>query len=205
MLKVIDLHFKRSDKVILSNIGFSLNSGELLHVLGENGSGKTTLLRILTGLLIPEQGEICWEYENVSNRNLRYKAETLYISHLNGLKDDLSALENLQSSAQMRGDNNGKAEIKNALISTGVGHYMHTNIGILSQGQKRRVALAYLWLTKCKLWILDEPFVSLDANSIQAVLNRISKHIQNGGMVILTSHQEVSHPSILAKTLRLGF
>ncbi|MFZ3088831.1 MAG: cytochrome c biogenesis heme-transporting ATPase CcmA [Methylotenera sp.] len=203
MLAAQDLACIRGDRVLFRNVGFTLPPGGLLYVLGENGSGKSSLLRLLCGLLMPEAGSVSWCGEKVDQATESYQSNLLYIGHLNGLKDDLTAIENLQISARLAGCNADMPAALAALKAIGIERCANLPVRVLSQGQKRRVALARLWLTDSPLWILDEPFAALDTLSVEILASQLSQHLINGGMAILTTHQDVTISARSTQTLRL--
>jgi heme exporter protein A len=154
--------------------------------------------------LRPEEGAVLWHGENIKQDPEAYLSSLLYIGHLNGLKDDLTALENLFMSARLAGD---VAEVDKALAALeaiGLEHCANLPVRVLSQGQKRRVALARLWLTKSRLWVLDEPFSALDAASADVLVSHLGEHMSNGGMTIITTHQDVNIEAQSTQTLRLN-
>lgn len=208
MLTVQDLACLRGDRLLFKHIGFELHAGGLLYVLGENGSGKSSLLRLLCGLLMPEAGTVFWHGKNIKQDSEAYLSNLLYLGHLNGLKDDLTALENLQMSARLAGDDSShdlsKEKSMAALMAVGIARCANLPARVLSQGQKRRVALARLWLTESKLWILDEPFAALDVASVELLASRLQQHMANGGMTIVTTHQDVEIKAQSIQTLRLS-
>jgi heme exporter protein A len=204
MLTVHDLACVRGDRLLFKNLNFALNAGGLLYVLGDNGSGKSSLLKLLCGLLSPEAGDVMWCEQNISHQPEVYQSNLTYIGHLNGLKDDLSALENLSFISGIAGMNVTKNEVLVALKAIGIERCAHIAVGQLSQGQKRRVALARLWLTTSPLWILDEPFAALDAAAITILATRLTKHLADGGMAVMTSHQEIAINAMSTQSLRLG-
>lgn len=193
----------RGDRLLFKNVGFELKAGSLLYVLGENGSGKSSLLRLLCGLLTPEDGAILWGGKKIKQDAENYLSNLTYIGHLNGLKDDLTALENLQISARLAGNSVIESKALAALAAIGIERCANLPVRVLSQGQKRRVALARLWLTESQLWILDEPFAALDTTSVNVLASRLSEHMSNGGMTIITTHQDVSINAQSIQTLRL--
>lgn len=204
MLAVQNLACVRGDRSLFQSIAFELDAGGLLYVLGENGSGKTSLLRLLCGFLRPEEGAVFWHGDNIKQDLENYRASLLYIGHLNGLKDDLTALENLLMSARLAGDEVDTESALAALAAIGLKHCENLPVRVLSQGQKRRVALARLWLTARELWILDEPFSALDAASVDLLAARLSQHMADGGMTIITTHQHVAIDAQHTQTLRLN-
>ncbi len=204
MLKAQGLACLRGDRLLFKDLSFALEAGGLLTVLGENGSGKSSLLRLLCGLLTPEQGEILWAGKPIKAHAEQYLPNLKYVGHLNGLKDDLSALENLQMSASLTGQDVSATSALAALTAIGIARCAHLPVRVLSQGQKRRVALAALWLSPSPLWILDEPFAALDAAATEVLAARIGEHLAAGGMTILTSHQDVAIKAKAAHTVSLS-
>jgi len=191
MLKAQGLACVRGDRLLFKDLSFAIDAGSLLYVLGENGSGKSSLLRMLCGLLLPEKGEVLWADKPIKANAEQYLANLKYLGHLNGLKDDLSALENLQMGARLSGQEVTEASALAALNAIGIARCAHLPARVLSQGQKRRVALAALWLSASPLWILDEPFAALDVQATEVLAARIGEHLAGGGMAIITSHQDV--------------
>lgn len=204
MLTAQGLACLRGDRLLFKNIAFELSAGGLMYVLGENGSGKSSLLRLLCGLLTPEVGAVFWNDKPINQDAEIYQADLSYLGHLNGLKDDLTALENLQFGARLAGNVVGNEAALKALAAIGVARCANLPVGVLSQGQKRRVALARLWLTQSRLWILDEPFAALDAASVDVLAAQLSAHMANGGMTIITTHQDVVIQAQSTQTLRLS-
>ena len=204
MLTAQGLACLRGDRLLFKNVGFELSAGGLMYVLGENGSGKSSLLRLLCGLLTPEEGAVFWNGQAIGQDAELYQADLTYIGHLNGLKDDLTALENLQFGARLAGNVVDNVAALKALTAIGVARCANLPVGVLSQGQKRRVALARLWLTQSKLWILDEPFAALDIASVEVLAAQLSAHMVNGGMTIITTHQDVAIQAQSTQTLRLS-
>ena len=204
MLMAQDLACLRGDRLLFKNVGFELNAGGLLYVLGENGSGKSSLLRMLCGLLMPESGAVFWDKKTIKEEAESYLSNLTYIGHLNGLKDDLTALENLYMSARSAGYEVTEAKALAALRAIDIERCANLPARVLSQGQKRRVTLARLWLTEAKLWILDEPFAALDVASVEVLAKRLGEHLLNGGMAILTTHQDVAVKAQSTQTLRLS-
>lgn len=203
-LETRDLAISRGDRTLFSDLNLTLEPGQLLLVEGPNGSGKTTLLRAICGLLLPGAGEIHWDGQNVRRLREEYTRQVLYLGHLNGIKNDLSGIENLRISATLDGDAVGEAEVWGALERIGLAGFEDLPTKVLSQGQKRRVALARLLLSSASLWVLDEPFVALDVKAVALLQSIIAEHVERGGMVILTTHQEVALDAERLRRLRLG-
>jgi len=205
MLSVSSLECVRGDRCLFREIDFSLQAGELLHLHGHNGSGKTTLLRTLSGLVMPADGKILWDGEPVAELGEDYTRHVVYIGHKNAIKDDLTGLENLMISSLLDGYPVAEKQAWDALGEIGLRGFEDLPTKVLSQGQKRRVALSRLLVTRASLWILDEPFVALDKAAVELLQKVISKHIADGGMAILTTHQDVALTTGTVKQLALGW
>lgn len=162
-----------------------------MHVRGSNGSGKTSLLRILCGLLEPSDGKVCWGGGDIRKLREDYTRHVTYLGHLNGIKGDLTGIENLTIDGRLHGQEIDDDLAMDVLGKMGLRGREDLPTKVLSQGQKRRVALSRLLLAKTKLWILDEPFVALDVKAVNLLLTFIRQHLESGGMVIFTTHQEV--------------
>ncbi|MDH5324604.1 MAG: cytochrome c biogenesis heme-transporting ATPase CcmA [Gammaproteobacteria bacterium] len=191
MLEVKNLQCVRGDHCLFTGLNFSLDTGELIHLRGSNGSGKTSLLRTICGLMVPADGEVLWNGESIARLRDEFFQHLLYFGHLGGIKGELSATENLQLAFQLAGANKNQKQIETALADLGLAGREDLPTKVLSQGQKRRVALARLLLTDAVLWVLDEPFTALDVAAVEFLKQLIVRHVESGGMVILTTHQEV--------------
>lgn len=190
-LIVSDLQCTRGNRQLFSELNFQLSPKQLLFLEGKNGSGKTTLIRTLCGLFIADKGNILWQNQPIEEHLEVYRKSLFYLGHLNAIKGDLSALENLRFNHLMSGQKNNDDDLLDALERIGLFGYEDFPTRELSQGQKRRVALARLIVNKSPLWILDEPFVALDVAAVELLQQIISQHIEVGGMAILTTHQAV--------------
>ncbi|WP_295400855.1 cytochrome c biogenesis heme-transporting ATPase CcmA [uncultured Thiocystis sp.] len=204
MLEVTKLECRRGDRRLFSDLDFALGAGTLLHVRGRNGSGKTTLLRTLCGLFTPDAGEIRWQGESIRRLGEDYRRDLLYFGHLNGIKGDLTGIENLAVAATLDGDDVHRPAIWEALERIGLAGFEDLPTRMLSQGQKKRVALARLILTRSRLWVLDEPFTALDVDAVTLLQSLISTHVDAGGLAVLTTHQEVPLTSGQVERLDLG-
>lgn len=191
MLEVRDLEVMRGDHRLFSNLGFSLQEGELLRLRGSNGSGKTSLLRAVCGLLEPSEGEVLWKGENIRSQRDEYNNALTYLGHHNGIKAELTGFENLRLNSTLSGNNVSEDQIYDALGEIGLAGREDLPTQVLSQGQKRRVALARLLISEADLWILDEPFTALDVGAVAMLSQLIERHLQKGRMVMFTTHQEV--------------
>jgi heme exporter protein A len=192
MFSVSNLSCSKGDKRLFSGVSFTLQPGQWLHLEGDNGVGKTSLLRLACGLSALEDGEITWNNQAVSKDPQTFRANLAYLGHQLALKDDLSPLENLQTDAAIVGRQLTVSDAKQALAQMGLRGRENLPVRVLSQGQKRRTALARLLVSSAKLWVLDEPFVALDTMAQNALSEVINAHLAKQGMVLLTSHQAVS-------------
>lgn len=205
MLELIDLSCQRGERRLFRNLNLSIAPGQLVAVTGENGSGKTSLLRMLCGLLPPEDGAIRWEGESIATLGDAYSGRLLYLGHLNGLKDDLTPLENLRFSARLSGAPVSDVDCRGALEAVGLtGTVLRLPAGVLSQGQKRRAALARLWLSSRPLWILDEPFAALDDQATRALTSRLESHVRGGGIVVAATHQDIGVAPHMLRQVRVA-
>lgn len=191
MLSATRLECRRGDRRLFSNLSFELKASDCLMVQGDNGSGKTSLLRMVVGLTPPARGAICWSGQPVNYVNDAYRRELLYIGHQPGLKEELSVTENLKFETMLAGELVGSGAVHDALHQVGLKDKTHLRVHALSQGQKRRLNLARLVLQKRTLWVLDEPLTALDTRARQWVTDTIDRHLQDGGMAVLTTHQDM--------------
>jgi len=203
-LEAVQLACVRGDRHLFEGLSFTLAEGELLHVTGPNGAGKTTLLRLLCGLVRPENGEVRWDGRPVRELGDDYRRKIAYLGHLNAIKDDLTARENLRYGAALAGADLGEARMDDALARMGLSRLDGVPVQVLSQGQKRRTALARMLVSDCPLWVLDEPFTALDKAAVAILRDAVADHVAGGGMAVLTTHQEVGLDAARTKTLGLG-
>ena len=194
MLETMALACERGGQRLFSDLAFSLAPGGLLRVRGANGSGKTTLLRTLAGLTRPAAGSVHWR-----------GGDMLFLGHAPAVKDELTVAENLIFASQLSGLKLSEADVTSSLEQLGIARLAGLPAGHLSQGQRRRVALARLALPKAALlWLLDEPFAALDDEAIGRVSALCAAHLVSGGMLVLTSHQDVPIAASAVKTIELG-
>ncbi len=191
MLSVSNLSCVRADQTLFRGVGFELAPGECLHLEGGNGVGKTSLLRILAGFSPAAQGQVRWQGQVLGSSACRLGQDLLYLGHQLALKEELNAVENLQAGAAIAGMPVARDRALAALQRLGLGSRAALPVRVLSQGQKRRVALARLVLQTQPLWLLDEPFVALDGPAQSLVAGFMDAHLARGGMVLFTSHQPV--------------
>ncbi|SFV17451.1 cytochrome c biogenesis heme-transporting ATPase CcmA [Pseudoduganella namucuonensis] len=180
----------RGGRRLFGGVDFTLGAGEALWIRGGNGSGKTSLMRLLCGLATPSEGEVRWCGEPVRRLREDYHRELLYCGHAAAVKDDLTAWENVAMASTLAGNACDKRTALRALELAGLGHAAALPARVLSQGQRRRVALARLHVAPLpSLLLLDEPFTALDTAAVEALSERIAEHLRQGGMAVYTTHQ----------------
>jgi heme exporter protein A len=191
-LQSFQLACTRGERNLFANVNFEIQAGDAMRIVGTNGSGKTSLLRLLCGLASPAEGEVRWNGRNVRSVREEFCGDLIYLGHANGVKDDLAAWENLVVAATLSGYPVSREQAWEALDALGLGEVGLLPTRSLSQGQRKRVALARLWMkSKTKLWILDEPFTALDRGAVEQLCGVLSKHLASGGMLVFTTHQEI--------------
>ena len=203
-LEIRDLACERGGKTLFEGLNLSVSPGQSLHLQGDNGSGKTSLLRLLCGLVAPLVGQVLWAGQPTTQAREDFLRDMLYLGHALALKEGLSALENLHFAAALSGQPWVPDAAVQALHQRGLRGREHLPLQILSQGQKRRVALARLGLSPARLWLLDEPFVALDSAACGVLQGLMQTHVARGGMVVFTSHQAVNLASGDNRSHRLG-
>ena len=197
-LIVADLTCQRGYNELFSNLSFELNSGEILKISGANGSGKTSLLKILAGLNSAESGKLSVNNKMVGSYD--YQSDIFYLGHLPALSPELHCKENLDYLTQLNNRGSDQA-LGEALTIVGLNNFEYEYAANLSAGQKRRVVLSALFITQCKIWLLDEPFTALDADGINVIEAQIAKHCDDGGICVLTTHQKCNLPKLRTITL----
>jgi heme exporter protein A len=203
VLSAHDLKCVKGSTELFSNIHFELRSGEALVVEGSNGSGKTSLLRILCGYNYPAEGEITWNDLSIDGHE-SYQQQISYIGHASGVKLDLTVLENLVFAQRLVGTDRQESEIKEIIREVGLFKQRNILTRKLSAGQKRRVALARLQLEERQLWILDEPLTALDKAFVIEFESVLKNHLDNNGMLVVTTHRELVLPEAQLKRINLS-
>ena len=198
-----DLACTRGNRLLFSSLSLMVKPGQLLRVRGANGAGKTSLLRMSCGLLLPTSGQVLWCGKPLTSQREKFGQDLMYLGHAAALKDELSPLENLLDSCALGGRRHEVSAALAALQSAGLRGHERTPARGLSQGQRRRSALARLALSQsAPLWILDEPFNALDIAASSWLTCLIEAHLKNAGIVVLTSHQDM--PIVAANHLDLA-
>ena len=194
----------KGGRKLFQNVNCKLEAGRWLYVAGANGVGKTSLLRMLCGLTPIEFGDIHWNGESICKQSDSYRQDLFYLGHLNALQESMTVNENIVFSAALGGFSVDPDAIPELLVRFGVGGRGSQLVRHLSQGQKRRVALSRLALSPARLWVLDEPFVAMDESGIRMLAALLAKHLDNGGLAVVTSHQTVDIGGIPAQLLDLS-
>ncbi len=179
---------ERHDRLLFENISFSVAPGEILHIMGANGVGKTSLLRLLTGLVVPSSGAVLWHGHSIGEDLVRFRSQLFYIGHRFGLSSGLTVKENLSYLAALQ-VNRATIASEQALDKLQMLLYADEKVEHLSMGQRKRVAFAALLLASVNLWILDEPYVSLDHVGIELISCIFEDFVKMGGIIVITSHQ----------------
>ena len=201
-LRAQGLAGSRGESRLFRDVSFALESGEWIALRGPNGSGKTTLLRGVAGLMRLDAGELLLDGEPVARAPARWREALLYSGHQPGIKDDLSASENLRALLSLRGVAADDAGELSALEEAGLGKRRHLPARRLSAGQRRRIGLARLALDPASVWVLDEPLTALDRDG-EALFGRLlARHLERGGIALLATHHDLEAPG--ARELRLG-
>jgi heme exporter protein A len=203
MLRAERLAAQRGSVTLFANVGFALSPGEALIVTGSNGSGKTTLLRMLAGLTQPSSGQLWWRDAPVSAFDRSLRAAMLYIGHAAALKDEFTAEENLLSLASLHGTAPSRAGVRAALDEWSLGQQVDVPARVLSQGQRRRIALARMNLSRRRLWILDEPATALDAAGLATLAHRVNAHLAGRGIAVISTHQPLALEAGVVRALEL--
>lgn len=201
LLSADNIICERDDRLLFSGLSFELFAGDVLQLEGPNGAGKTTLLRILSGLFSGFEGRILWKGRCVSHSTSEFQQDLLYIGHKSSVKSTLTPLENLRFllGLQQRVE---ETELWQALEQMGLAGYEHVLCRNLSAGQKRRVALARLYLSKARVWVLDEIFTAIDKKGVAQLEALLIEKAKSGVAIVLTTHHELGVSGV--KQLQLG-
>ncbi len=188
----------RGGRVVFTGLGFDVGPGEALLLTGANGSGKSSLLRLLAGLARPSSGAIAWDGAAIADDPESHAARLHYVGHLDAVKPALTVAENLSLWTELRGG----GDVAAGLRRFGIENLADMPARLLSAGQRRRLALARIAASPAALWLLDEPTVALDRDSVAAVEAAIARHRADGGVVVLSSNVDVGVTAPIM--LRLG-
>ncbi|MEH6393520.1 cytochrome c biogenesis heme-transporting ATPase CcmA [Pseudoalteromonas sp.] len=191
MLHIKSVTCIKQDRCLFADLNFRLNSGQIMQLAGPNGAGKTSLLRIIAGFSAPDEGQVMWQGESIAKNYDEFARELLFIGHKTGVNNQLSAIENLRFWLQIQGYNTDQ-DLYSLLAKIGLVGLEDVPVRTLSAGQQRRVALIRLWLNDAKLWVLDEPFTALDKAGVAFLQQRFLTHLEQGGAILLTTHQDLT-------------
>jgi heme exporter protein A len=180
-----------------------LNPGDFLQLTGPNGSGKTSLLRILCGLMSQESGDVRWRGAPTRSLGEEYGRVITYLGHRNAVKEELNSIENLRIADGLAGAELSNAEAQTALARVGLAGRDHLPARFLSEGQRRRSAIARLLTRNSALWLLDEVLASLDNAAATLIETIIGEHLSAGGIAIVATHQELRVSASSLKRLEL--
>lgn len=203
LLEAQSLSCTRQDRVLFEQLSLQVKAGDLLQVAGKNGAGKSSLLRLLTGLAVPDEGQVHYAGQPLANVADDFAANLCFIGHTSGIHEQLTALENL---AFWRAAATVTQQDDLALLARlGLAGLEDIPCRMLSAGQQRRVSLARLWFTQGQLWILDEPFTALDQSAIAMLQQFFLQHLNRGGAIVLTTHQSLTLHYAAFNTLELAY
>lgn len=189
LLELRNLGCERDERLLFSGLNVQLFPSDVVQIGGPNGAGKTTLLRALAGISTDYLGQIRYAGQALPEAAWEFSGDSLYLGHLPGIKKALTPAENLE---WYKAQSGAAISIKDALAAVGLYGYEDTPCYQLSAGQLRRVALARLHLSRARIWILDEPFTAIDKLGVSQLEALIAQQSAKGGVVILTSHQDLS-------------
>lgn len=182
----------RGERRVFARIDFALDDGQALMLRGSNGSGKSSLLRLMAGLLLPDKGTVSWEGEPIERDVEAHNARLHYVGHQDAVKPSLTVADNLAFwSALSRGHARTDA-VQRALARFGLAPLCDIPARMLSAGQRRRLALARLLASPASLWLLDEPTIALDADSIAVLGEAIRAHLREGGLAVIATHGDLA-------------
>ena len=201
VLKAEQLFCERDDRVLFRELSFSARAGEVIQIKGSNGSGKTTLLRVICGLNDNYHGTLKWFNEPIEDNQDDFYSSLIYLGHQVGVNKVLTPVENLRWSVGLR-ENVTSESIYQALAEIGLRGFEDSQCFSLSAGQQQRVSLSKLLLGTAIIWILDEPFTTLDVDGVQLLEKLLGDHSRKGGVALVTTHHELSLPDL--KILELG-
>jgi heme exporter protein A len=197
LLQAASLAAFRGERLVFRDLDFAVATGEALLLTGPNGAGKSTLLRLLAGLLRPAAGQLTWDREDTLADLPAHATRVAYVGHHDAVKPGLTAAENLHFAARLSG-----ADVGEALDAVGLEDLADLPARMLSAGQKRRLALARLVLSRAPLWLLDEPTLGLDSASVERLGGMLGAHRAGGGLVVAATHLKLPVPE--AAELRLA-
>ncbi len=204
MFEAIDICYQRGGRRLFAGLSFKLGQGQALYIKGENGAGKSSLLKLLTGVSQADQGDVLWQGKSIRHDEYAFHSNLLFIGHKSGLNIHLNALENLAWYQRIDNLEIEQEHCKDIFKALGLYGFEDIPVGKLSAGQQRRIALCRLLFSKKRLWVLDEPLVSLDQSGVQLFQSILQNHLMQGGMLVFTSHQELMIEDASLQSIDLG-
>jgi len=193
----------REERMLFDSLSLNICPGDIVQIEGANGSGKTSLLRILAGLSLPYEGDVHFQGQSITQVREQFHQNLLFLGHLPGVKGEMSAQENLEFNLALHGLDRSCAE--ETLSEVNLLGFEDALASHLSAGQHRRIALAKLWQSRAPIWILDEPFTAIDKLGVKKLEQLFLRHADNGGCVILTTHQDLSFDDDRIKKITLTY
>ena len=191
-LAVRGLACARGGRLLFSGLGFEAGPGDVLQVRGANGSGKSSLLAMLCGLLPPRSGQVLWRQRTVAPGDTEYARDLAFLGHTGGLSSALTVRENLRYALALAGAAAAESECRRLLQALRLARDGDVPVGRLSQGQRRRAALARVVLSGRRLWLLDEPHAGLDAEGSAVLEEQLALHAHRGGVAVVTTHGDLA-------------
>ncbi len=198
-LECRELACLRGERLVFKGVSFALAAGEALRLTGPNGSGKSSLLRLLAGLARPEAGTIAWNGAPVGDDPDAHRARLLFLGHQDAVKPWLTVRENLAFWAALHGA--PEAGVAPALARMALAPQAELPARYLSQGQRRRLALARFAAIPAPLWLLDEPTTGLDDASVATLEALVAGHCADGGLAVVSTHLALKLPGANALAL----
>ena len=199
LIRASNLTCIREERLLFEALSIDIFAGDIVQIEGANGSGKTSLLRILSGLSLPYEGEVCFQDTNIEECREQFQQNLVYFGHLAGIKGEMSAQENFLFNTALHGNKNCRDE--DYLSYVNLSGFEDTLASHLSAGQHRRIALARLYQSEAPIWILDEPFTAIDKEGVANLEALFVERAKRGGCVIMTTHQDLMSikPSTIKK------
>lgn len=193
MFEAKNISYERGDRNLFSKLSFLVSAGQALHIMGDNGAGKSSLLKLLSGIAKVDEGNIFWQNTNIAESTENFYSNLLFIGHKSGINHHLSAEQNLSWYATLSGQKKiSKNDADEIFKKIGLYGFEDIPSAKLSAGQQRRIALCRLLIEKKKLWLLDEPLVSLDKQGVSLFESLLEKHLTQQGIAVFTSHQNIN-------------
>ena len=187
ILKVKNLNCQRSGKVVLQGLNFEVEAGKNVEIIGSNGSGKTTILRLLLGFINDYDGDIYWDDSEVPSKLQEKDIHCFYQGHQIGIKPLLTVYENLKFSSS--GFNSSEEEIISVANKVGIKTFLNRQSASLSAGQKRRIAIGRWLLKDFNLYLIDEPFTTLDDEGVELIKGVVTELNNRGASFLITGHR----------------